>query len=62
MILSLLGVASFAFAVWTIFALKPTAAGPHPILNWPMADMLVPVGIVSLMIMGLMLAVYGVAG
>jgi hypothetical protein len=62
MLIAALGAGVFAFGIWLIFALRPTEAGPHRVLTWPMADMLVPVGVVTLIIMGPMLMIYGLVG
>jgi hypothetical protein len=62
MLIAVLGIGIFALGIWLIFALRPTDGVSHRALNWPMADMLIPVGIVMLIVMGPMLAFYGLIG
>ena len=62
MLFAVMGTAISVLGIWLIFALRPTETGPHRALMWPMADMLVPVGVVMLMILGPMLVVYGLVG
>jgi hypothetical protein len=62
MLYALLGAATFALGIWLIFFLRPTDGVTHRALNWPMADLLIPIGIVMLIVMGPMLIIYGVVG
>jgi len=62
MMFAALGLGILALGIWLIWALGPTDGRAHRALHWPFADLLIPAGIVMLILLGPMLAVYGLVG
>jgi hypothetical protein len=59
---AILGFALFAAGTGTLFSLRGTAAGPHPLLRSFALQEAVTLSIVLLVVSGSMLIVYGLIG